>query len=194
MREHPPRQVIRLPSRQTEAGGERAALRPDIAEHGRIREVDRELGVCSAELLVELVRGRGDAGPVKAGVGVGARLPVGQRLDRREGQVAGVERDPVTAQHRLRVLIGRAPRVAVVGIDGLVLRQQHQRPPAEVLERGGPAREAALQLARGIAGARLSDQPVALCSLAVETPAQPGRLSSRPELVDAAAGAAPAAS
>ena len=120
VREHPPRQVIGLPGRQTEAGGERAALRPDIAEHGRVREVDRERGVCSAKLLVELARGRGDAGPVKAGVGVGARLPVDERLDRRERQVARVERDAVAAQDRLRVLIGGAPRVAVVGIDGLV--------------------------------------------------------------------------
>ena len=62
-----------------------------------------------------------------------------ERLDRRERQVAGVERDPVAAQHRLRVLIGRAPRIPVVGIDGLVLGQQHQRPPAEMLERLPPS-------------------------------------------------------
>ena len=87
----------------------------------------------------------------------------------------------MTAQHRPRVLIGRAPRIPVVGIDRLVLRQDHNGPPAEVLERGGPTREAALQLARGSAEARLSDQPVALCRLAVETrgPAGQGQLPSR---------------
>ena len=82
----------------------------------------------TAKLLVELARGRGDAGPVKAGVGVGARLPVDERLDRRERQVARVERDPVAAQHRPRVLISRAPRIAVVGVDGLVLRQPAPAP------------------------------------------------------------------
>ena len=114
VREHPPREVIGLPGRQTEAGGERPALRPDITEHGRVRQVDRERGVCSAQLLVELARGRGDAGPVKAGVRVRARLPVDERLDRRERQMARVERDAVAAQHRLRVLIGGPPCVAVV--------------------------------------------------------------------------------
>ena len=135
----------------------------------------------TAKPLVEPVRRRGDAGPVKAGVGVGARLPVGQRLDRCECQVAGVERDPVPAQHRLRVLIGRAPRIPVVGIDGLVLRQQHQRPPAEMLERHAPTREAALQLARRVGAARLHDQPVALDTLAVETlsPARQAQLPPR---------------
>ena len=131
--------------------------------------------MCSAEFLVEPARGRGDAGPVKAGVGVGARLPVGERLDRREGQVAGVERDPVPAKHGPRVLIGRAPRIPVVGIEGLVLRQPHQRPPAEMLERLAPVREAALQLPRRVGASRLSDQPVALCSLAVETPGPAGQ-------------------
>ena len=36
VREHPPREVIGLPGRQTEAGGERATLRSDITEHGRV--------------------------------------------------------------------------------------------------------------------------------------------------------------
>ena len=104
--------------------------------------------------------------------------PVGQRLDRGEREVAGVERDPVAAQHGLRVLVGGAPRVAVVGIDGLVVGEPHQRPPAEVLERLAPAWKAALQLARGIGAARLSDQPVALDTLAVEPPA-PARQAQR---------------
>ena len=93
----------------------------------------------TAQLLVELARGRGDAGPVKAGVRVRARLPVDERLDRRERQVARVERDAVAAQHRLRVLISGAPCVAVVRVDGLVARQPDQRPPAEVLERSRPS-------------------------------------------------------
>ena len=162
MREHPPREVICLRVRQTEADGERAALRRDITEHGRVRQVDRELGVRSAKPVVEAARGRGDAGPVKAGVGVGVRLPVGERLDRGERQMAGVERDPVSAQYRLRVIIRGAPGVAVVRVDGLILGQADQRPPAQVLERSAPAREAALQLARGVGAARLGDEAVSL--------------------------------
>ena len=132
----------------------------------------------SAELLVELARGRSDAGPVEAGVGVRARLPVCERLDRREREMARVERDAVAAQHRLRVLIGGAPCVAVVGIDGLVPGQPDQRPPAEVLERSGPAWEAALQLARGVGAPRLDDQPVTL-AVEASAPARQAQRSAR---------------
>ena len=180
MREHPAREVIGLPDRQTEAGGKRPALRPDITEHGRVRQIDRERGVRTAQPLVELAHGRGDPGPVKAGVGISARLPVYKRLDRRQRQVARVERDPVAAQHRLRVRVSRAPCVAVVRVDGLVARQPDQRPRAEVLERSSPVREAALQLARRVGASRLNDQPVALCERAVEMSAPGGQAQLPP--------------
>ena len=91
--------------------GERVALRADVREHARVAEVDRRPRVRAAQALVQPVRRRRERGPVQAGGAVGGGLPVDQRGDRGQGEVAGVGAgDGVAAQHAERGLVAGAPR------------------------------------------------------------------------------------
>ena len=60
------------------------------------------------------------------------------------------------------MLVAAGPRVRVVGVDGLVTREAHERGPAQVVERLPPAREAAQQLAAGVGLARLPRERLAV--------------------------------
>ena len=189
--EHPARQVVGLRAGDREPVGERAALVVAVGVDGGVVERDRQPGVRAAQPLVQPRGGDGDRGPVQPGVAVGARLAVDQRADGGHGQPARVERgEAVAAQHGLGVFVAAAPRVGVVGVDGLVVGQPPQRGRAQVLERARPADKAARQLAAGVGLARRLEQPLALEPVAggPGKPAPPSE-SARPDAVVVAAGA-----
>jgi hypothetical protein len=118
--------------------------------------------VRAGEPPVEFVGGHGDARPVQAGRLVGGGLRVDQargRLQRQAGRCDA--RDAVAAQDRVGVLVAAAPRVAVVGVDRLAVREPDERRPAQVVKRGEPTREAAHELPAGVGPARLAGERLA---------------------------------
>ena len=134
-----------------EPGGERAALVVAVDVDGRVVERDRQPGVGAPQRRVELRRRDVEPRPVQAGVAVGARLAVDQRPHGLHRQPRAVEAgDAVAAQHDLRVRVGAAPAVGVVGVHRLVGREPRQRPPAEALQHSCRARAAAPQLGGGV--------------------------------------------
>ena len=132
---------------EPERSGEHAPLIELIRPHARIVEVDGQRGVGARQPLVERARWRGDGAPVESGVAVGRRLAVDQGRDRRRSQARGAELPlAVAMKDRLGVRVAVAPPVRVVGVDRLVSGEPLECPEGQLLERAGPAWEAAQQL------------------------------------------------
>ena len=162
--ERPARQVVGLIVGQAEAAGERAALVGAPGPDGGIVEVDaaaaraRAAARRRARAAGAVTRVQSRPASRSAVACASIRRPIGRKRQPRRRDAG----DAVAAQDRVGVLVAAGPRVGVVGVDGLVAREPHERGPAQVVERLPPAREAAQQLAAGVGLARLARERLAV--------------------------------